>query len=189
MKSLKTLLALGVAMAVSATSFAETATPLNGTKEAVKSTMESKAANAKNTATTKAATAKETLNSVKNGTTNAVDNVKNTAADKMNATKSSATNKASSAKNAVTEKAGTVKTKAAEKTTVSANKVTKAAKVNINKADAKTLQTLSGIGEAKAQAIIDYRNKAGKIKNAAELSNIPGVGDATIEKIAPYLTF
>ena len=55
-------------------------------------------------------------------------------------------------------------------------KVASSAKVNINKADAETLQKLSGIGEKKAQAIIDYRNKVGKIKSAAELSNIDGIG-------------
>ena len=68
-------------------------------------------------------------------------------------------------------------------------KAEKAAKININKADATTLQKLSGIGEAKAKAIVEYRNKVGKIKNAAELSKISGIGDATIEKISPYLTF
>ena len=68
-------------------------------------------------------------------------------------------------------------------------KVAPSAKVNINKADAETLQKLSGIGEKKAQAIIDYRNKVGKIKSAAELSNIDGIGEATIEKITPFLSF
>ena len=63
------------------------------------------------------------------------------------------------------------------------------AKVNINKADAETLQKLSGIGEKKAQAIIDYRNKVGKIKSAAELSNIDGIGEATIEKNYSILKF
>ncbi|WP_245872547.1 ComEA family DNA-binding protein [Avibacterium endocarditidis] len=59
----------------------------------------------------------------------------------------------------------------------------------MNKADAKTLQNLSGIGEAKANAIVEYRNKVGKIKSVEELSNISGIGEATIEKIAPYLSF
>lgn len=61
--------------------------------------------------------------------------------------------------------------------------------MNINKADEKTLQSLSGIGEAKAKAIVEYRNKVGKIKSAEELSKISGIGDATVEKIASYLTF
>ena len=66
------------------------------------------------------------------------------------------------------------------------SKSRKSSKININKADATTLQKLSGIGEAKAKAIVEYRNKVGKIKNAAELSKISGIGDATIEKISPY---
>ena len=84
------------------------------------------------------------------------------------------------------------------KTTVSENvksvkdkvkSVADSSKIDINKADAKTLQQLSGIGEKKAQAIIDYRNKVGKIKDMAELSKIDGLGSTTIEKIAPFLSF
>ncbi len=67
--------------------------------------------------------------------------------------------------------------------------VKKSQKVNINTANEEQLQSLTGIGEAKAKAIVEYRKKHGKIKNAAELANIPGIGNATIEKVAPYLTF
>ena len=82
-----------------------------------------------------------------------------------------------------------VKEKATSTKESAKEKVAPSAKVNINKADAETLQKLSGIGEKKAQAIIDYRNKVGKIKSAAELSNIDGIGEATIEKITPFLIF
>ena len=47
---------------------------------------------------------------------------------------------------------------------------TRSKKVDINSADAATLQSLSGIGEVKAKAIIEYREKNGKIKNLEELS-------------------
>ncbi|WP_423841606.1 ComEA family DNA-binding protein [Actinobacillus equuli] len=111
----------------------------------------------------------------------------------MNTAKTSKTNALDDVKASTKEKVREVKTQAAEKTTVAAKtstvKVPAAKKVNVNMADAKTLQTISGIGEVKAQAIIDYRNKVGKIKNAAELSNISGIGEATIQKVAPYLTF
>ena len=97
--------------------------------------------------------------------------------------------KATSAKDAVKEKASALKEKATSTKEPAKEKVASSAKVNINKADAETLQKLSGIGEKKAQAIIDYRNKVGKIKSAAELSNIDGIGEATIEKITPFLSF
>ena len=47
---------------------------------------------------------------------------------------------------------------------------TRSKKVDINSTDAATLQSLSGIGEVKAKAIIEYREKNGKIKNLEELS-------------------
>ena len=110
--------------------------------------------------------------------TDSASSTKSNALDKVNAAKE----KATSTKDAVKDKATSTKESAKEK-------VASSAKVNINKADAETLQKLSGIGEKKAQAIIDYRNKVGKIKSAAELSNIDGIGEATIEKITPYLSF
>jgi len=95
-------------------------------------------------------------------------------------------------KHKAAEKVKETKEKAAEKMNSAKDKVKSvadSAKIDINKADAKTLQQLSGIGEKKAQAIIDYRNKVGKIKDIAELSKIDGLGSTTIEKIAPFLTF
>lgn len=62
-------------------------------------------------------------------------------------------------------------------------------KININTADAKTLQKLSGIGEAKAKAIIDYRNQAGRIKDLAELAKVSGIGQATLEKVKDFIIF
>ena len=135
--------------------------------------------------------------------TDSASSTKSTALDKVKEVKE----KATSAKDAVKEKASALKEKATDAKTKAADKVKEAkekaastkesakekvassAKVNINKADAETLQKLSGIGEKKAQAIIDYRNKVGKIKSAAELSNIDGIGEATIEKITPFLSF
>lgn len=55
--------------------------------------------------------------------------------------------------------------------------------VNVNTADAATLaESLDGIGQAKAQAIVDYRQKNGPFKNADDLVNVKGIGLATLEK-------
>jgi len=54
--------------------------------------------------------------------------------------------------------------------------------VDINTADAETLSTeLSGIGLAKAKAIVEYREKYGPFKNPGDLSLVKGIGDRTVE--------
>ncbi len=57
------------------------------------------------------------------------------------------------------------------------------AAVNINTATKAELATLNGIGEGKAQAIIDYRTKNGAFKSKADLEKVPGIGAATLKKI------
>lgn len=55
--------------------------------------------------------------------------------------------------------------------------------VNINTADAAALaDNLNGIGDAKAKAIVDYRQKHGPFKSADELVNVKGIGLKTVEK-------
>ncbi len=56
-------------------------------------------------------------------------------------------------------------------------------KVDINRADAEALQTLPGIGPAKAQAIIAYRTEHGPFSDLNEMKKVPGIGDALIEQI------
>ncbi|MDN6639990.1 MAG: helix-hairpin-helix domain-containing protein [Tetragenococcus sp.] len=55
--------------------------------------------------------------------------------------------------------------------------------VDINAADLTELQELSGIGPAKAQAIIDYREENGPFETVDELSEISGFGEKTVEKL------
>ena len=55
--------------------------------------------------------------------------------------------------------------------------------VNINTADAKTLaRELDGIGPAKAQAIVDYRQKNGTFKTANDLLKVEGIGAKVLEQ-------
>jgi competence protein ComEA len=55
--------------------------------------------------------------------------------------------------------------------------------VNINKADAAALaQNLNGIGEAKAQKIIEYREQHGGFQSIDELAKVPGIGAKTVER-------
>jgi competence protein ComEA len=55
--------------------------------------------------------------------------------------------------------------------------------ININTADVKALETLPGIGAAKAQAIVDYRTAHGNFKSIDELKNVKGIGDKVLEQI------
>ena len=69
-----------------------------------------------------------------------------------------------------------------------ATSVSSGSVVNINLADRQTLMTLSGIGEAKADAIIQYRSDAGGFQSIEELTNVSGIGDATFQKLKDKIT-
>ncbi|GFH41685.1 competence protein CelA [Lactococcus hodotermopsidis] len=65
---------------------------------------------------------------------------------------------------------------------------TNTTKVNLNTADLAQLQTLSGVGAKKAQDIIDYREQNGNFKTVADLGNVSGFGEKTIEKLKESIT-
>jgi len=56
-------------------------------------------------------------------------------------------------------------------------------KVNLNTAGLAELMTLSGIGEAKAESILKYREKVGRFQSIEELKKVSGIGDAMFERI------
>ena len=56
-------------------------------------------------------------------------------------------------------------------------------KGNINTASREELMTLTGIGEAKAEAIIRYREDKGSFKSAEELKEVEGIKDGVYNKV------
>ncbi len=62
------------------------------------------------------------------------------------------------------------------------------ATININTADVATLASLNGIGQSKAEAIVAYREANGPFAVTADLANVKGIGERTIEKNATRLT-
>ncbi len=83
-----------------------------------------------------------------------------------------------------TEKAETL----LDKSSTSKETKTTSSQININTATEEELQTLSGIGESRAKAIIEYRNQKGKFEKIEDIKNVSGIGDALYEKIKSNIT-
>lgn len=62
------------------------------------------------------------------------------------------------------------------------------AAVNLNTATKEELVALSGIGPAKAQAILDYRTQHGGFKSVDELKDVKGIGARRFDKLKSELT-
>ena len=58
---------------------------------------------------------------------------------------------------------------------------TKEGKVNINTATVEELKTLKGVGEKKAEAIIEYRKKNGSFQTKEDLMKVRGIGKKLFE--------
>ena len=71
--------------------------------------------------------------------------------------------------------------KAAPKQTTTATVTKEGGKVDINTATLAELTNLKGIGDKKAQAIVDYREKQGKFTSIDQLVDVNGIGPATLE--------
>ena len=60
--------------------------------------------------------------------------------------------------------------------------------ININTATATEFETLSGIGEVLAAAIVDYRTENGPFASVDELEDVSGIGPSTLEEIRDQVT-
>jgi competence protein ComEA len=60
--------------------------------------------------------------------------------------------------------------------------------VNINTASVEQLTELNGIGDAKAKAIVAYRDEHGAFKSVDQLANVKGIGLKTVEKNREMIT-
>ena len=63
-----------------------------------------------------------------------------------------------------------------------------AAQINLNTASAAQLETLNGIGAAKAEAIVEYRKAHGAFKSVDELAKVKGIGQKTVDKNRDQMT-
>ena len=70
----------------------------------------------------------------------------------------------------------------------SSSSVVISGKVSLNTATLDELMTLPGIGEAKAQSIIEYREEVGAFQNIEELKEVSGIGDAIFDQIKENIT-
>lgn len=60
--------------------------------------------------------------------------------------------------------------------------------LNINTADKEQLQQLTGIGPVTAAAIVEYREQNGDFASIDELTEVRGIGPATLENLRDIIT-
>lgn len=60
--------------------------------------------------------------------------------------------------------------------------------LDLNTASADELICLPGIGPVKAEAILLRRSELGGFRSTDDLLTVSGIGEATLEKISPYIT-
>jgi competence protein ComEA len=60
--------------------------------------------------------------------------------------------------------------------------------VNVNTATVEELEQLPGIGTSRAKALVDARESRGGFGSVDELVEVKGIGEASLEKLRPYLT-
>ena len=68
------------------------------------------------------------------------------------------------------------------------NKTITSGKININTANVEELKTLPGVGESKANNIINYRNKNGLFESIEDIKKVEGIGDNLYAQIEAFIT-
>ena len=61
-------------------------------------------------------------------------------------------------------------------------------RININQASKEELMTLAGIGEAKAQMILQYRTENGSFQKTEDIMNISGIKEGVYRQIKDKIT-
>ncbi len=61
-------------------------------------------------------------------------------------------------------------------------------RIDVNRAEAWLLEALPGIGEVRAQAIVDHREQQGPFRSIDELTHVTGIGDAVLDRIRSLIT-
>lgn len=59
--------------------------------------------------------------------------------------------------------------------------------VNVNSASVDQLQALPGVGETRAQAIVETRTRIGGFKKVDDLIQVKGIGEAVLARLRPYV--
>ena len=77
-----------------------------------------------------------------------------------------------------------------ERETEAAKTVPEAAgeRVDLNTAGLEELQTLTGIGQTRARAILEYRNQYGPFAQPEDIMQVPGIKEGIFSKIKDQIT-
>ena len=60
--------------------------------------------------------------------------------------------------------------------------------IDLNTAGVADLGRLPGIGQTRAQAIVEYRQEHGPFETVDELTRVSGIGPGILEQLRPYVT-
>ena len=59
--------------------------------------------------------------------------------------------------------------------------------ISLNSADARMLETVSGLGPVRSASIVEYRSMHGCFAHVRDLIRVHGIGPKTVLKVAPFL--